>query len=225
MKEEIANVRQREADDEKVDIQELLFKYIIHWPWFVGAVLVCLIGAWIYLRMATPVYNISATVIIKDDKKGGNTGSMAGLEELGLSGLTGSSPNIDNELEVLRSKTLVKEVVNLLNLYVSYTNEDEFPSKNMYNTSPVLVSLTPQEAEKLSDPMYVSLYQAFFKTQENYTFYTAPQLDSYLDLETKFEELIRQILSVKRLEWLEDPENMDKLVSETLEDFKAAYTQ
>ena len=157
MKEEIANVRQREADDEQVDIQELLFKYIIHWPWFVGAVLVCLIGAWIYLRMATPVYNISATVIIKDDKKGGNTGSMAGLEELGLSGLTGSSQNIDNELEVLRSKTLVKEVVNLLNLYVSYTDEDEFPSKNMYNTSPVLVSLTPQEAEKLSDPMIVEM--------------------------------------------------------------------
>lgn len=149
MKEEIANVRQREADDEKVDIQELLFKYIIHWLWFVGAVLVCLIGAWIYLRMATPVYNISATVIIKDDKKGGNTGSMAGLEELGLSGLTGSSQNIDNELEVLRSKTLVKEVVNLLNLYVSYTDEDEFPSKNMYKTSPVLVSLTPQECREV----------------------------------------------------------------------------
>ena len=83
MKEEFANERQREADDEKIDIQEVLFKYIIHWPWFVGAVLVCLIGAWIYLRMATPVYNISATVLIKDDKKGGNTGGMAGLEELG----------------------------------------------------------------------------------------------------------------------------------------------
>lgn len=83
----------------------------------------------------------------------------------------------------------------------------------------------PEAIEKLSDPMYVSLYQAFLKTQENYTFYTAPKLDSYLDLETKFEELIRQTLSVKRLEWQEHPENMDKLVSETLEDFKAAYTQ
>lgn len=157
MKEEFANERQREADDEKIDIQEVLFKYIIHWPWFVGAVLVCLIGAWIYLRMATPVYNISATVLIKDDKKGGNTGGMAGLEELGLSGLISSSQNIDNELEVLRSKTLVKEVVNQLNLYVSYTDEDEFPFKNMYKTSPVIVSLTPQEAEKLSDPMIVEM--------------------------------------------------------------------
>lgn len=157
MKEEFANERQREADDEKIDIQEVLFKYIIHWPWFVGAVLVCLIGAWIYLRMATPVYNISATVLIKDDKKGGNTGGMAGLEELGLSGLISSSQNIDNELEVLRSKTLVKEVVNQLNLYVSYADQDEFPSKNMYKTSPVIVSLTPQEAEKLSDPMIVEM--------------------------------------------------------------------
>ena len=157
MKEEIVNERQCETEDEKIDIQQLLFNYIIHWPWFVGAVLVCLIGAWIYLRMATPVYNISATVLIKDDKKGGNTGSMVGLEELGLSGLISSSQNIDNELEVLRSKTLVKEVINLLNLYVSYTDEDGFPSKNMYKTSPVLVSLTPQEAEKLTDPMVVEM--------------------------------------------------------------------
>ena len=157
MKEEIVNERQCETEDEKIDIQQLLFKYIIHWPWFVGAVLVCLIGAWIYLRMATPVYNISATVLIKDDKKGGNTGSMVGLEELGLSGLISSSQNIDNELEVLRSKTLVKEVINLLNLYVSYTDEDGFPSKNMYKTSPVLVSLTPQEAEKQTDPMVVEM--------------------------------------------------------------------
>ena len=157
MKEEIVNERQCETEDEKIDIQQLLFKYIIHWPWFVGAVLVCLIGAWIYLRMATPVYNISATVLIKDDKKGGNTGSMVGLEELGLSGLISSSQNIDNELEVLRSKTLVKEVINLLNLYVSSTDEDGFPSKNMYKTSPVLVSLTPQEAEKLTDPMVVEM--------------------------------------------------------------------
>ena len=157
MKENPYENNMNEQDEEKINYQELLFRYIIHWPWFVGAVLVCLIGAWIYLRMATPVYNISATVLIKDDKKGGNTGGMAGLEELGLSGLISSSQNIDNELEVLRSKTLVKEVVNQLNLYVSYTDEDEFPSKNMYKTSPIIVSLTPQEAEKLSDPMIVEM--------------------------------------------------------------------
>ena len=155
MKEEIINERHSDATDEKIDIQELLFKYIIHWPWFVGAVLICLVGAWIYLRMATPIYNISATVLIKDDKKGGAAGMITGLENLGLDGLVSSSQNIDNEVEVLRSKTIAKEVVEQLGLYVSY--KDEFPSKNIYKTSPVIVSLTPQEAEKLSAPMVVEM--------------------------------------------------------------------
>ena len=157
MKEEIINERHSDATDEKIDIQELLFKYIIHWPWFVGAVLICLVGAWIYLRMATPIYNISATVLIKDDKKGGAAGMITGLENLGLDGLVSSSQNIDNEVEVLRSKIIAKEVVEQLGLYVSYTDEDEFPSKNIYKTSPVIVSLTPQEAEKLSAPMVVEM--------------------------------------------------------------------
>ena len=47
MKEELTNEKLREADDKEIDIQELLFKYLIHWPWFVGAVIVCLISAYI----------------------------------------------------------------------------------------------------------------------------------------------------------------------------------
>lgn len=132
MKEELTNEKLREAEDKEIDIQELLFKYLIHWPWFVGAVIVCLISAYIYLYVATPVYNISATVLIKDDKKGGSSNNVAGLDELGLSGLITSSQSIDNEIEVLRSKTLVKEVVNYLNLYVTYQDDDQIPSKELY---------------------------------------------------------------------------------------------
>ena len=119
--------------------------------------LLCFVGAWFYLHWATPIYNISATVLIKDEKKGGGAGLSSELEDMGLSGLMTSSKNIDNELEVLRSKTLVKEVVNQLGLYISYTDEDEFPAKGLYKTSPVQVNLTPQEAEKLNSPMVVEI--------------------------------------------------------------------
>lgn len=157
MKEELTNEKLREADDKEIDIQELLFKYLIHWPWFVGAVIVCLISAYIYLYVATPVYNISATVLIKDDKKGGSSNNVAGLDELGLSGLITSSQSIDNEIEVLRSKTLVKEVVNYLNLYVTYQDDDQIPSKELYKTSPVQVNMTPQEAEKLKTKVVIEM--------------------------------------------------------------------
>ncbi len=147
----------QESKEENIDVKELLFKYLIHWPWFVGAVIACLIAAWVYLYMSTPVYNISATVLIKDDKKGGSAGMLSGLESLGLDGMVSSSQNIDNEIEVLRSKTIAKEVVENLGLYISYMDEDEFPSRNMYKTSPVQVSLTPQEADLLEKPMIVEM--------------------------------------------------------------------
>ena len=157
MKEEKVYNMEQEANEEKIDFQEILFKYLIHWPWFVGTVLLCLVGAWFYLHWATPIYNISATVLIKDEKKGGGAGLSSELEDMGLSGLMTSSKNIDNELEVLRSKTLVKEVVNQLGLYITYKDEDEFPAKGLYKSSPVQVSLTPQEAEKLNAPMMVEM--------------------------------------------------------------------
>ena len=147
----------QESKEENIDVKELLFKYLIHWPWFVGAVIACLIAAWAYLYMSTPVYNISATVLIKDDKKGGGAGMSTELENLGLDGLISSSQNIDNEIEVLRSKTIAKEVVEDLGLYISYTDKDEFPSRNIYKTSPVQVSLTPQEADLLEKPMIVEM--------------------------------------------------------------------
>ena len=157
MKEELTNEKLREAEDKEIDIQELLFKYLIHWPWFVGAVIVCLISAYIYLYVATPVYNISATVLIKDDKKGGSSNNVGGLDELGLNGLITSSQSIDNEIEVLRSKTLVKEVVSYLNLYVTYQDEDLIPSKELYKTSPVQVSMIPQEAENLKKNIVIEM--------------------------------------------------------------------
>ena len=39
----VYNVEQ-EANEEKIDFQEILFKYLIHWPWFVGTVVVFLLG-------------------------------------------------------------------------------------------------------------------------------------------------------------------------------------
>lgn len=149
MKENSYGNNMNELDEEKVNYQELLFRYIIHWPWFVASILICLIGAWMYLHFQTPVYQVSASIMIKDDKKGGGGGSVSDLENLGIGGMITSTQSIDNEIEVLRSKTILKEVVNNLELYISYYDEDEFPRKEMYKTSPVIVNLTAQEADKL----------------------------------------------------------------------------
>ena len=143
--------------EEQINIQEILFRYLIHWPWFVVSVIVCVALAWGYLRLTTPIYNISATVLIKDEKKGGGANMSSELEKMGLNGFVSSSSNIENEIEVLSSRTLAREVVSSLGLFVTYMDKDEFPRRELYRTSPVLVSLTPQEADKLPQTMEVNM--------------------------------------------------------------------
>ena len=156
MKENSYDNNMSELDEEKVNYQELLFKNILHWPWFIASVLACLVGAWVYLHFQTPVYQVSASIMIKDDKKGGSAGS-ADLENLGLGGMITSTQSIDNEIEVLRSKTILKEVVNNLELYITYYDEDEFPKKELYKTSPIIVNLTAQEADNLPDVAIIDM--------------------------------------------------------------------
>ena len=92
--------KMRAQSEEQINIQEILFRYLIHWPWFVVSVIICIACAWGYLRLATPVYNISATVLIKDDKKGGGASMSSELEKMGLNGFVSSSSNIENEIRV-----------------------------------------------------------------------------------------------------------------------------
>lgn len=146
-----------EHPEEQINIQEILFRYLIHWPWFVISVIVCVALAWGYLRLTTPIYNVSATVLIKDEKKGGGANMSSELEKMGLNGFVSSSSNIENEIEVLSSRTLAREVVSSLGLFVTYMDKDEFLQRELYRTSPVLVSLTPQEADKLPQTMEVGM--------------------------------------------------------------------
>lgn len=151
------NDKNHEMNEEQINIQEIIFRYLIHWPWFIASVIICIILAWTYLYTTTPIYNISATVLIKDDEKGGGKSMNSELEKLGLDGFVSSSKNIDNEIEVLRSKSLAREVVNQLNLYVTYEDGDIFPERELYRISPILVNLMPQEAEKLPNTMEVKM--------------------------------------------------------------------
>ncbi len=151
---EFNNEQPFEEQEGGFDPKELFFKCLIRWPWFILSLLVCLGGAWVYLKQSTPVYNVSATVFIKDDKTGGSGNALNQMEELGF---ISSSQNIDNEIEVLRSKSLVKNVVTELNLYTTYYKEGTFRNEEQYLTTPVRVDLTAQEADQLKQSVAMQL--------------------------------------------------------------------
>lgn len=128
------------------DYKTFLIKLLMYWPWIAGCVIAALVGAFFYLKTQTPLYTVSSSVLIKNESsKSGNSG--ASLADLGF--VTSSTQNFDNELEILRSRTLLKKVVTSLDLYIDYTLPGSFRPTELYKQSPVKVWITPEEADRL----------------------------------------------------------------------------
>lgn len=128
------------------DYKTFLIKLLMYWPWIAGCVIAALVGAFFYLKTQTPLYTVNSSVLIKNENsKSGNSG--ASLVDLGF--VTSSTQNFDNELEILRSRTLLKKVVTSLDLYIDYTLPGSFRPTELYKQSPVKVWITPEEADRL----------------------------------------------------------------------------
>lgn len=146
--------------EEPLNIRDLIFKFVVYWPWFVISAILLVVCAYIYLRFQEPVYNITSTVLVKEQDQhtkmmGTAGGAMSALQDMG--GFTMSS-SFDNELEILKSRTLVTKVVSDLGLYINTYRKGSFGyNATLYKSSPVNVYLTPQEAEKLKSPIRVDM--------------------------------------------------------------------
>lgn len=156
----INNTTPENPEENSFNPYALIFKYLVYWPWFVASVLVCLVLAFVYLRYQAPVYNVTASVLIKeDDSRNRSMGAAGGaLEALQSMGGFSMSNNFDNEVEILKSRTLIKKVVTHLGLYTTIS-EKRFLGYNqpLYKTSPLEVYMSPEEAEKLGNSIKLYL--------------------------------------------------------------------
>lgn len=122
-----------------------LGKYVYHWPLFMASMLFCLFLAFVYLQIKTPGYTVKARLLIKDEEKG-NAAEPA-LKELNM---FKSGTLVENELEVLKSRSIMSNVVKDLQLYIDY-KETGFRTPEIYSDAPVqMVILTP--LKKLAKP-------------------------------------------------------------------------
>lgn len=158
---EIKNTPQLEqTSEEPLNLYALFFKFFAYWPWFIVSVVGCLLLAFIYLRYQAPVYNISASVLIKEqDARSkammGTNGALGALQDIGGFSMTS---NFDNEIEILKSRTLIRKVVTDLNLYINTQQQRAFGyAPSLYKQSPVIVSLTPEEAEQLQSAVVLRM--------------------------------------------------------------------
>lgn len=154
MNEEIKNNNSNdtspEYNEESIDWKALLFKCFLHWPWFLGSIVICIICAWMYLHFATPIYKTTASVLIKEEDKK-NSKSMNGLSDFTQLGIFSSTQSFDNEVEILRSKNLIKNVIEELNLNTTYFQKEGLKTVELYNDSLFEVILPAIKSERLGE--------------------------------------------------------------------------
>lgn len=124
-------------EDESENIfSKLLFTYLPYWRLFVVLLLLCVAGAVVYLHYATPIYNTSAAILVKDEKKGLDDTNL--MEQLDL---FGSKKLVENEIEVIQSRMLMRQVVKNLSLYAPVIYKGRVKSKSAYVFSPVTIQV------------------------------------------------------------------------------------
>lgn len=117
-------------------LREILEQYISQWKWFVLGVTVCLVIAYTYLRYTIPQYKASTTILIKDNKKGGAISDLAAFSDMGLGT---ASKNIDNEIEILKSRTLVENTIKKMNLNISLVVKGKVINTELYSNRPIKI--------------------------------------------------------------------------------------
>lgn len=149
---------QENEEKSNFDFATIYTALILNWKRFVLSLIICMGAAHIYLRYATPIYQSAAKLLIKDDEgssssfKGGN--SIMSATNLGI---ISNSNGIDNEMEILKSRTLAQQTVYDLKLYVNYRHEGKLKDHVLYGDQEVNIDMDLEHLKKLNAPMNLKI--------------------------------------------------------------------
>ena len=138
------------SDADRNIIGQLWFKYSPYWPLFLLFFSITVAGAWFFLKITTPLYESTASILIKDEKKGEDDSKM--ISELNQ---LSSKKIIENETEVLKSRSLMSDVVRKLHLYAPIYEEGRLRPRCAYSFSPIVIeALNPDGIKETKKKVY-----------------------------------------------------------------------
>jgi capsular exopolysaccharide synthesis family protein len=147
---------QTNDEQQEPTLREQLDQYLRYWPWFIVAVIISLSAAFLYLRYATEIYQAQAAILIKDEENS-SLSELAAFQDLGFTGALSMS-GFENEMEILRSKSLTERVVRELDLHIRYIKEGNVKDAELFANLPFRVRLlTPmEEITQTIAPFYIT---------------------------------------------------------------------
>ncbi|BAV09130.1 protein involved in gliding motility EpsB [Filimonas lacunae] len=118
-----------------------IFSFVLdHWKIFLLCILFSLVGGWFYLKIATPVYKVTAKILVDDDQKAGSLFGASSNVMQDFNSLLGGKSNVDNESQVLQTQDLMERVVKDMQLNVKYFEQKDLVYREMYPETAVTIT-------------------------------------------------------------------------------------
>ena len=137
------------------DFATLYRTIVLNWYWFVLSLIIFgSLGA-IYLRYATPMYQSTAKLLIKDESSSNRRGQS--LQSMSNLGIISNSAGIDNEMEILTSHSIAEDAIRDLKLYVNYSTKGRIKDVILYRNQPLNVDVDQAHLERLNAPINLSI--------------------------------------------------------------------
>ncbi|WP_340063270.1 polysaccharide biosynthesis tyrosine autokinase [Ascidiimonas aurantiaca] len=126
------------------NLREIIAVYTRQWKWFLLSCIVCLGAAFVYLRYATPLYGAYAKIMLVDDKNA-STPASALLKDFELIS-EAESKRVEDEIEVMKSRKIMANVVERLKLNVQYFSEGRIHDMEIFPDPPIKVNFIASDS-------------------------------------------------------------------------------
>jgi len=137
-------------DTQSIDIKRLINHLINHWKWFFLIIMLGFVLSRIYLKYSIPVYEISSTLLIKEDESKVDNA----LKELEF---FNESKNLDNEIGILQSRQLNEDVIFNANLFIEFFHQGEYRLKEIFSKKPFDVIIDTQHLQACNHKFYIKI--------------------------------------------------------------------
>ncbi|MDQ6815654.1 MAG: hypothetical protein M3040_18135, partial [Bacteroidota bacterium] len=146
------------------DVKKFIYKIIGVLPWFIVSVVLCIVASKIYLRYTMPVSKISAFLLIKSQEDGGNS-EYKTLKEMGL---VTQNNDVQNEMDIIRSYSIMRKVVDSLHLNINIYREGRVTASPIFGEqSPFSIRVVNEERNARPTGFKIALKENSFVITEN----------------------------------------------------------
>lgn len=148
------NKDDRNKAEETFDTTGLILDFLSNWKWFIISVVVCIIFACYYIGTIIPTYQVAASIYLSDETAKSNKALSFGSD----SPLLDMKEYIDEtELEILKSRNNVIDIVDSLGLAYSYERSGSLRNYPVYRSNAVVAELDSVSLNNLRSQIVVNV--------------------------------------------------------------------